>query len=92
MPEEQQPGGRPTTTVTRENETNERARASARIQTAAFEIASAVTYGLVHSLEDAIRRNRTHGWADGDLRNFRLRNDEEVRRAWALFERRRRDR
>lgn len=78
MPEEQAPGLRPPTSMSRAKEADQRTKANTRIQNAVSAIA-AMTYGLVHSLEGAIRRNRTHGWADDNLRIFRLQGDEEVR-------------
>jgi hypothetical protein len=48
-------------------------------------MAVAVSYGLIHNLQEAVERNRTRGWADADLYVFRLSSDSEVREAWQLF-------
>jgi hypothetical protein len=62
--------------------------AERRIRDGADAIAAAVSYGLVHSLEEAIERNRKRGWADDALQTFRLENDDEVRAAWAILDQR----
>jgi hypothetical protein len=58
---------------------------SVRVQNAATAIAHAVSYGLIHSLQEAIERDRTRGWADENLYVFRLKDVDEVREAWQLF-------
>jgi hypothetical protein len=63
-----------------------------RTRAGAEAIAAAVSYGLVHSLDEAIARNRTHGWADEYLTTFRLDSDDEVRESWAVLEQRARER
>jgi hypothetical protein len=63
-----------------------------RVQNGAQAMAHAALYGLVHDLAEAIARNHSRGWADGDLTVFRLEDDGEVRDAWRLVEERRRAR
>ncbi len=63
-----------------------------RVQNGAQAMAHAALYGLVHDVGEAITRNRSRGWADGDLTVFRLENDGEVRDAWLLVEERQRAR
>jgi hypothetical protein len=76
----------------RQRDTALRAATDRRIRAGADAIDSAMSYGLVHSLEEAIERNRTRGWADDTLVTFRLESDDEVRAAWAVLEQRKRDR
>jgi hypothetical protein len=92
MPEHVPPRQHPPTRVTRANEVKRRTEADARLRKAVSAIAAAVSYGLVHSLEEAIERNRTRGWADDALQTFRLESDDEVRAAWAIRDQRSRDR
>jgi hypothetical protein len=61
-----------------------------RIQYGAQAMAMAASYGLIRCLRDAIERNHSRGWADHDLRIFRLADDEEVREAWQIVEGRQR--
>jgi hypothetical protein len=70
----------------------DRQRIDDRIRAGAEAIAAAVSYGLVHSLDEAIERNRIHGWADEYLTTFRLESDDEVREAWSVLEQRARER